>query len=185
MKIITFAVAFAMALFTVPAAFAENAEWQNGNFGAYAEYSRYIPEDAEDTICGTNGCGKLETGNGFRFGGLYRFPQFPIAIEGSVLLAEGGVEFGGSSGNLADAGDWEVAYKMVGLRFVPDLGGDFHFSAGGGVNFWDVSLDEFHLPDDDGTDAYFTIHGGWRFFHASWLHSDGDNAIGLGATIWL
>ena len=185
MKAIILAIVFATAQFIVPAAVAESAEWEDGNIGVYAEYSRYIPEDAEETVRISNGYAKLETGNGFRVGGLYRFPDLPVAVEASLLLAEGGVEFGGNSGNLSDAGDWEVTAKMVGMRFVPNLGGDFHFSAGGGVNFWDVSLDEFHVPDDDGTDAYFTASGGWRFVHASWWHSDGDNAIGLGATIWL
>ena len=184
MKIFILAAMFMTAQFIAPVALAESAEWERGNFGVYAEYSRYIPEDAEDTVCGGNGCAKIETGNGFRFGGLYRFSSLPVALEASLLLAEGGVEFGSGAGNLSDAGDWEYTAKMIGVRFVPNLGENFHFSAGGGVNLWDASLEEFYIADDDGTDTYFTASGGWRFINASWWHSDGDNAIGLGVILW-
>ena len=184
MRTIILAAMFAMAQFIFPAAAAENLKWEDGNVGVYAEYSRYIPEDADETLCGGN-CARVESGNGFRFGGLYRFPDIPVAAEASLLLATGDVKFGGSATNLSDAGDWEVTHKMLGFRLSPTLDGNFHFSAGAGLSLWDVSLDEFYVPDDDGTDAYFTAYGGWKFAHVSWFHADGDNAFGLGATIWL
>ena len=185
MKTIILAAVLMTAQLIIPAAAAENVEWTDGNFGVYAEYSRYIPEDAEDTVRISNGYAKVKTGNGFRFGGLYRLPNIPVAVEASLLLAEGDMEFGSDADSLSGHGDWELTHKMIGVRFAPNLEEDFQFSAGGGLSLWDASFDQFIVPDDDGSEPYFSVFGGWRFIHASWLHIDGDNAIGLGANIWL
>ena len=161
----------------------------NSPFSLYGEYVRFIPEDAEDTQCSNPNssiaCGKIRTGNGFRAGASYAFADFPIEVEASLLLASGEVQVGSSISSLQDSGDWEYTAKMIGVRFSPNIGRDFHISLGSGVNFADVSFDEFAISDDDSTEAYWTAFVGWRFVHASWWHSDGDNALGAGMTIRL
>ena len=185
------AVVFALAILITPPATAEDfaAALTAGNspFSFYGEFVTYVPEDANETHCvnpnASVACAKVTSGFGFRAGASYKFPDFPVSAEASFLLASGDTYAGYGRDSLLDRGDWEYTAKMLGVRFSPDVGEDVRFSLGGGVNFADVSFDEFAVDDDDFTEPYWTVSASWRFLHASWWHSDGDNAFGYGVTI--